>query len=780
MKTILLILTATGLAGLLFNRAYTGGSHPDALLQLPASVPAAPATLPIDARRWYQVVNVDNGLDGLFDGRTDVPVNTGYGKLLTNYDAYYPLLPGETMRIESIRFYDGEGSNVDAPFTLSVITDQWQRIPIARFVGNRYQEWVGPDPAQPAEFALKTAIAGARYLVINTSGAYPAEMELYGTYQAGTAHTPAPARSVPFRQLVGVNAFEWNLEDAAAPWQVDESRMNAVKGFAAIRHYIDWSKLEAQPGSYSFNPTFLGSWNYDALYERLHTENITVLACLKTIPKWLEDTYPPTQRDYENTPAPYGADLSAPASYSEQARLAFQFVARYGANKTLDPRLVKVSSLKTWAGTNEIKIGLGLIGYIECDNERDKTWKGRAAYQSAREYAANLSAFYDGHHNTLGPGVGVKNADPSVRVVIGGLAASSTDYVRAMIDWCREHRGYKPNGQVDLCWDVINQHLYANDAKSSQGGGGGRGAAPEVSGVGEQAGAFVALARQQAGGMPVWITEAGYDVNPGSPFRAIGIGTKSVGETQADWVLRTALLYSRVGIERLFFYQLYDDDPAVPIQFYSMGLINGDKTRKPAADYLYQANKLLGDYRYKETLHRDPIVDRYELNGQSAYVLVVPDEKGRTATYNLPVPKGDTVRVCSPAIGRDAMTQTLRVSTTGTVTVNVSETPVFVMPMRDGGRGTSGATGGNAGTLVVYPNPTADYVTIALDNDRTDAVTVAVYDAGAGRRQRLVQFTKTERSFRERIDLRALPPGHYLLEVRQGPERTVRKILKHE
>ena len=777
MKRTLLTLTATCTALLLFGGARECGSSPNTASRQPSSALAATGKIPIDAKRWYQVNNVDNGLDALFDGRTDGRVNTGFSKLLTNYDAYYPLLPGETMRIESIRLYDGEGSNTDAPMTLSIITDTWQRIPIARFIGDRYQEWVGPDPTRPTEFALKTPVSGARYLVINTSGAFPSELELSGTYQAGTALTPAPARSVPFRQSVGVNMFEWNLEDASAPWQIDESRVAAVKGFSAVRHYMDWEKLATTPGEYSFNPTFSGNWNYDILYERCRAEGVEVLACLKTIPKWMEETYPPGKRDYENIPAPYGRDLLAPGSYIEQARVGFQYMARYGRNRALDPGLVKVSNIKVWSGTNAVKIGMGLIRYIECDNERDKTWKGRTAYQSAREYAANLSAFYDGHKNTLGPGAGVKNADPSVNVVIGGLAASSTDYVRAMIDWCREFRGYRANGQVNLCWDVINQHLYANDAKSSQDGGSTRGAAPEVSGVGEQAAAFVTLAHQYANDMPVWITEAGYDVNQGSPLKAIAIGTKSVLETQADWILRTALLYTRVGIDRLFFYQLYDDDPLVPVQFYSMGLINGDKTRKPAADYLYQANKLIGDYRYRETLNRDPIVDRYDLNGRPAYVLVVPDEKGRTATYDVPVPKGDTVLVCVPAIGRDAMTQTARVSTTGTITVNVSETPTFVVGSGNGLRPLAAEPKGELGTLLVYPNPTADYVDVVVENGLTDAVSVAIYDVGAGRRQQS-SFRKSGRAFRERVDLSTLPAGLYLLEVRQGQARAVRKIIK--
>ena len=58
-----------------------------------------------------------------------------------------------------------------------------------------------------------------------------------------------------------------------------------MKGFSAVRHYMNWEKLETKPGEYSFNPTFNGSWNYDILYERCQAEGIEVLACLKTIPK---------------------------------------------------------------------------------------------------------------------------------------------------------------------------------------------------------------------------------------------------------------------------------------------------------------------------------------------------------------------------------------------------------------------------------------------------------------------------------------------------------------
>ncbi|OON67583.1 hypothetical protein B0919_17300 [Hymenobacter sp. CRA2] len=667
--------------------------------------PSAAGRIPLDPSRWYIQNNVGNGIAALFDGQTSTGASTGWGKILPTYDTYYALHPGEAMSIESIRFFDGEGSNPNDPMTLSVITDTWQRIPVATFTGGQYQQWVGPDPAQPGNFRLSAPINNVRYLVITASWAYPTEIELYGPYVAGTSPAAAdPAalarqKQIKLRQQLGVNAFEWDIEDPNRPYEVDETRLAAARNFRGIRHYVDWEKLELTEGNYTFNPTHSGGWNYDALYQRLKQEGIEVLACLKTLPPWMLASYPGPERDMENVPVRYGRDFSSPQSYLEQAKVGFQFAARYGANAGVNPALVRVNPATRWGGdgVNQVRIGLNLIKYIECDNERDKWWKGRKAYQTGREYAANLSAFYDGHKGTMGPGVGVKNADPAMQVVMAGLASPNPDYVRGMIDWCRQYRGLKADGSVNLCWDVINYHLYSNDARTSQGGNSTRGAAPEVSEAGEVARAFVQMAHQYAGDMPVWITETGYDVNQGSPLKAVAIGGRSVLETQADWLLRTALLYARWGVERVFFYQMYDDNPGSSQQFASSGLINQDKTPKPAADFIRQAGQLLGDYTYQNTLSQDPIVDRYTNGSRTAYALVVPDERGRTASYTLSV-GADSARIYRPQAGQATMSLTRVRTQGGNLQLTVTETPQFVVV---GGGGTSSAppaTTGCAGT----------------------------------------------------------------------------------
>lgn len=644
--------------------------------------------IPVDAARWYGLSNAPNDIQGIFDGSTATGSVTRYGEIVTSYDSYYTLQPGETMTLESVRQFDpGGGVSLNEPMVLSVITNTWQHLPVASFTGGRGGQWVGPDPANPTNFSLATPLTNIRALVITASWLYPRELELYGTYSAGT---PLPAadpvvlaeqRRATLSQHMGINAFEWEIMDHVNPGLVNEGMMASVKNFSAIRHYMDWEKLEETEGNYTFSPTHRGGWDYDAMYQRCAAEGIEVLACLKTVPGWLQDTWPAAERDNENVPVRYGRDFNDPVSYLEQAKVAFQYIARYGYNPNVNPALVRVNTAIRWYGDhpNQVRIGLGLIRYIECDNERDNWWKGRKGYQTGREYAANLSAFYDGHKNTMGPGVGVKNADPGVKVAMAGVASPNADYVRGMVDWCREFRGLRPDGSVNLCWDIINYHLYSNDAGSTQSGASTRGVAPEVAEGGLVAQSFVRIAHQYSQDMPVWVTEAGFDVNQGSIYHAIPVGSKTVLETQADWILRTSLLYARWGIARTFFYQLTDANINDPMQFSSSGLLHPNLSPKPATDYLRQTNELLGTFRYQTTLNRDPLVDRYTTSTRTAYALTIPDEQGRTGSYTLALPGVDSASICHPQIGQ-AHLRIVKVRVlNGQLTLPVTETPTFVV-----------------------------------------------------------------------------------------------------
>ncbi|MFD2932346.1 T9SS type A sorting domain-containing protein [Spirosoma flavum] len=744
--------------------------------------------IPIDASRWYQLNNVSSGLGPLFDGKTVDDIQTGWGKILSNYDAYYPLQTGESMAIRAIKFYDGNGSNAASPMRISIITSNWKRIELGQFQGLEYNTWVGPYPTRStsgdSKFLLDSVVTGARYLVINTTDFWPREIELYGTYQASsTTVGAAPRKSPTFKNLLGINGFEWDFYQAGVPG-ISAPKMKAIQSFGVVRHYMDWEKLELTEGNYTFNPTHAGGWNYDLMYQRCKADGIEVMACLKDMSPWMNATYPANQQGNDNVPVRYGKDFTSPLSYIEQAKVAFQYAARYGKNTAVNPALVKVNTNIRWTADppNVVKIGLGLINYIECDNERDKWWRGRKAYQTGREYAANMSAFYDGHKNTMGAGVGVKNADPGMTVVMGGLCsiANGTDYIRGMIDWCKEFRGYKADGRVNLCWDVINYHLYPDNSSSMQNGSGAaaRGAAPELSIAAQVARNVLKLAHEACYDMPVYMSETGYDLNQGSPLHAIAIGNKSVLSTQADWNLRTALLYGREGVDRVDFYQTYDLSLDCATQFCSMGFINPDFTRKPTADYFYQAKKLIGDYVFKESLSTNPNVDRYERNGQSAYALWIPDEVGRTGQYSLNLGTGNVARVYTPQAGRDTMALQILPTVNSRITLTLTETPQFIIQTSAAARLSAELPGHEEESLRVYPNPSTDKVVIQLNNAYVGEVDVSVIDANLGVSRHQVTLQKSTSTFSGSVDLSSLPYGIYLLEVKQGNNRTVRRILK--
>ncbi|MES2647822.1 MAG: T9SS type A sorting domain-containing protein [Bacteroidota bacterium] len=756
--------------------------------------------IPVKAARWFQLNNTSNGLEGLFDSITTTRVETGWGKVLDNYDAYYPVEKGESIRLTSIKFYDGEGSLGAYPMTLSVINTKGVKTPVATFNGDRYNDWVGPYPGRETttenKFKLDSVITDAAYLVLNCWYGFPTEMELFGHYTGPLlVEDNIVKQAIPLKNHFGVNAFEWDFESPHEPYKIDESRMTVFQSFSGVRHYMDWEKLESQEGSITFSPVHSGGWNYDAIYERCKQDGIEVLACLKTLPGWMQNTYPEDQRDSENVPVRFGKNFSDPQSYMEQAKIAFQYIARYGYNKNVNPSLLHVNSTPRWTNDeiNIVKIGMGLIKYIECDNERDKWWKGRKAYQTAFEYAANLSAFYDGHKNTMGAGVGVKNADSTVKVVMGGLAAANTGYLRGMIEWCRINRGYKADSSINLCWDIINYHYYASDVNVSQGGNSTRGVAPEKSKADSVAAAFVEMSNRYAGGMPVWITELGYDLNQGSPLKAIPIGTKSEWQTQADWTLRSALMYARCGIQKTFFYQLYDDNFLNPIQFGSMGLINADKTKRPAADYLQQVNKLLGAYSWKETLSLDPVVDRYDLNGESAFALMIPDEIGRTASYNLHLNLYDSAKVYTPDAGSNSMQLSLVKVVGGVLPVTVTETPVFVIPyaltnpqknkaLRPGKVQQNQKADVKYPSIsvnpVIYPNPTAGILKVRVQNNKSGAVNIAVIEAGTGRVLKKYGYTKSSETLVRAIDISEMINGIYIIEINQAGLKYIQKIIK--
>ena len=516
------------------------------------------------------------------------------------------------------------------------------------------------------------ATAAALFASCKKEAQAPASALKLDTASTSLSAAASVATTTPLRNMFGVNAFAWDFF-GSNPSTIDPTKWGLMKTFSGVRHYLDWSSLESAQGQYSFNPVINGSWNLDAIYSTLKNNNMTALVDIKTCPSWFLASFPANLQDSEDVTAPYGSNLSDPASYILVGKVAFQFAARYGSNTAVNKSLLSVDKTPRWANdvVNTVKVGLNTVKYVEVNNEPDKWWKGPATKQTAQQYAANMSAFYDGNVGKMGKNVGIKNADPNMQVVMGGLCnlPNAIQWIKDMVTWCAQNRGYKADGSVNLCFDVINYHNYSS--------GSNVGAAPELSNAASEADAFSAEAKTIAGNPQVWLTENGYDINSGSPLRAPAIGGKSALLVQADWILRSSLLYIKHGISRLFFYQMYDNAPGNSVQFSTSGLMASASSRRPAGNYIHEVSGLMGDYTYVKTLSSSPMVDQYTNGTKTSWVLWMPTAKGATATYSLNVgAKTATLYTLNPSV--PVINKAAKTTTSNLLSVAVSETPVIV------------------------------------------------------------------------------------------------------
>jgi endoglucanase len=783
-----------------YGTAYTGTVPGDSVIvdTTPTFDSASVVKIPVDTARWYTLTYTSKGMSQLLNGITNESIQTGYSSFLPAYEAVYPLDSGENITLRKIKFYDLYGTFASTPMTLSVINKQGQRIQLATFTGSTYQAWVGPYPDRTitgeAAFWLDSAIGNISYIVISCTGNnLPSEIELYGNYTSPVNITAAPVSAVPLENAAGMNAFEWDFVNQQINYRVvDSAKFHVIKNFRGFRHYLDWYRIEEKKNINVFN-----RWPYDEIYRHCKEDSIEVLVCLQNIPAWLQQTYPDSLRNNDNNPVPYNYDLLNPASSIDKAKAGFQIAARYGRNTAVPPSFIKIDTLPRWTADipDTVKIGLNLVKYIECGNEPDKWWKGRKGYMTAYEYAAHLSAFYDGHLNTLGDTVGVKIADSTMLVVAAGIACGDPSYYRGMIEWCRINRGYKPNGAINLCWDVINYHHYSNDAQSSQSGSSTRGAAPEISDAQNTAADFVALANKYANGAPVWITETGFDINQQSVLKAIPIGDKTALQTQADWILRSALVMMRKGLKKVFFYEYRDTDVNNPTKFSSMGLVDSALLRKPAGDFLYQLSRRYGKYIYQQTLSESPVADRYQKDSSSMYALWVPNETGSTSVYELNLGT-DSACIAIPVPGQDSMQLQFVATNAGALSLVVAETPIFIEAWGSLVNGTVTQQSGDSvitrisrineipadGSQIqmkISPNPTRDRLQILLPvKQRSAAIQIILLSAGTGQVVQEQNWQADGSTFIAELNLNNLAAGMYYVVIQSGKEKWVQKVIK--
>ncbi|MEO6992843.1 MAG: Ig-like domain-containing protein [Lacunisphaera sp.] len=543
----------------------------------------------------------------------------------------------------------------------------------------------GPVPmaAGAAQTMPVTGLSAATtyYFALKSSDEVPNVSALSNVVSAQTSSGPA-RNAITFDQFMGTHAF------------VDDP-VNLLQCVGFIREYHNWNWDEGDIWSgggnlnYSrypnnkmqFAPKYSGNWNFDTFYTAVKAAGVTIEPCIQGAAAWLQGG---TNFPFNNKPVDTaGASTTVPNNYQAIAHHFFQFAARYGSTVVADSKL-------TLAADQPRNSGMNLVKYMEDWNEENKNWEGPDAQFSAQEYAAMLSADYDGHCRTMTGGTGTfgaKNADPAMKVVMGGLAENGDQAPQVFVTFINDMKTWFVANRADhkFAADVINVHHYgfAPGNISSPGPG----LSPEADNFESRLKLVVDYRDQQLDpATEVWISEFGWDTNQGSPLRAPPIGPFDVQEVQAQWILRSYLAFAAVGVDRAIQFMMRDNNPNDPTWFSSCGLMGpkDDWTPKKSYFYVYTMKNVMSGTRFLGKVSTgNPSVYAYKfknISGNSGvYVLWCPTSNNTTVNaYQLAVPGATNATKIALTPGSTTGTPSALAIGNGTVNVNVSEQPVFV------------------------------------------------------------------------------------------------------
>jgi hypothetical protein len=189
---------------------------------------------------------------------------------------------------------------------------------------------------------------------------------------------------------------------------------------------------------------------------------------------------------------------------------------------------------------------------------------------------------------------------------------------------------------------------------------------------------------QHAAGKPVWVTEFGYDSST-KPPKPTGDFAKWVGVTdtrQAQWLVRSVLVFSAMPVERAYVYFFNDSDEP---QFHGSSGLTRNFEPKPSFHAMAHLQRSLGDYRFDRMVTNAPGTLRVQsyrhadTAGKRVWVVWSPTGEDRSGPVVLGNVPGKLVRSeTMPLSAGAAETSDAVQGTDGSVRLTVSESPVYL------------------------------------------------------------------------------------------------------
>lgn len=462
-------------------------------------------------------------------------------------------------------------------------------------------------------------------------------------------------------------------------------------------------------------------WNFDAKLQQWKDLGMMNLFCITN-----EFPY---MRDATVTPNPIEAkpidpqlnnrDITVttnPQSYKHYARIAYNLAARYGKNPNADTQYIQLNA------SDSPKRGLDLVQYYTAGNERDANWADEDRFNTASEIAARMSAFYDGHKGALGPGFGLKAADPDAKLTLSAIYYCSTvGYTHETLKWWDLHRGYRdyPIAAFDLHLyntheDEINAPMYSSIPRYAL--------PPEKEQYWRQMPKWIEFRDTYAPNQEFWITEIGYDEQNGGTNAPNYPTQFERSRYKAYWMLRTFFLNEYIGLDMCTMY--WYANTTIRLE----ELNPNNKTR----DTFLTSGITDGVLAFNDWVNRKPLMTwwylaglKQDMTGYSYSHAVVIYGEQRTTTTIIPTinPKlfclafknndtGDTA-LALWIVDAEMNKQTININ------VDTTETSVDVLSwegaeLRGGAAFTDGTIGGVTTSVPALSNSGQKYITVQV------------------------------------------------------------------
>lgn len=521
---------------------------------------------------------LDDDLNGVF---------TVYNPPVVPFEIIFDLYTYSICIIQQLRYYVNNGNASTQKYYI-VRRDTGERVLIHSYTGGG---WIQAE--QVFNIPSNLQFNASFFIIQSQTGAdFPNYLQMWGTQTARTLPPPAITRSA-LSNLMGVDVKPWDINFTMFP---EKGAVLYSLGIKRVRMYNDYD-INHDGTTWNMN-----EFGQVASMQALKAGGVDVQMCYLALPT--SYPWPPT------------GDKNNVATYLQLAQDVYTLCLH---NKN-NGEYFKV---------------------FELLNEQDAWYDPDANHHfNGYQLAAMCSICYDGHKGAY-PGVGLKASGSAALFSSGGVAEGEPYLFYQMVEWARANRGYKPDGTVDMPFDIYSFHCYSSLGGQFEFTNPG-GTPPEI-GAAPYFKKLNTVRRRYAWKTKIHIGEgSGGDVSQSSPLRATAFGPYDGNKVSAMWTVRYLLALAEHEIDAFAYYRISQDYPDAAydnsaVQFNTMALVRQESGgtsdnnvytglgmhRVLTGDYFKQIaeNLFNAGYVFDERISTTPNVLKFSKPGNNLYVI---------------------------------------------------------------------------------------------------------------------------------------------------------------